>query len=152
MTLNEFGDVVVWILEVNRPSQLRIPCFFMCVPDDKYDTDYTQASGKVIHEYHHRRKGSFPFLDRNFWAETHGTEKDCWCFQNCIQNGRTLCFWSNRSERLRVVNWHWRKKNNVQLSKHSNSVPIIQELTCYHRGLRQFTAYVGVYFSVYCKL
>ena len=31
-----------------------------------------------------------------------------------------------------------RKKNNVQLSERGNSVPIVQELFCYHRELQQF--------------
>ena len=47
----------------------------MYVTDIKYYTDYNQASGKVIYEYRHRRNGSFPFFDLNFWAETHRTER-----------------------------------------------------------------------------
>jgi len=50
----------------------------------KYYTDVNQANGKVIYEYRHRRKGRFPFVDLNFWAETHRTEKNFRCLQNCM--------------------------------------------------------------------
>ena len=136
MTLNEFGDVV-WVLEVNVSSQSPIPCFFMYVPDVKYYTDYNQTRGKVIHEYHHRRKGSLPFFDLNFWAENHQTEKDCRCLQNCIQtveNAALLNWYQHRTKRLRGE--LTRKKNIVQLSKRRNPIPVIQVLILYHWKLQ----------------
>ena len=90
---------------MNISSLPRIPCFLVYVPDVKYDTDYTQAYGKVIREYDHHRNGCFHFFDLNFWAKTHRTEKDCRCLQyvqNSIQNGRKRCAAEviHRAERL----------------------------------------------------
>ena len=52
------------------------------------------------------------------------------------KNAALLKCWIHRIERRRSE--LTRKKNNVQLSERGNSVPIVQELFCYHRKLQQF--------------